>query len=48
MQSGPGDLWEWEVTQQAAGGRGLTYIKQNTRFEELEAPFQPGREISLF
>ena len=48
MQSGPGDLREREVTQQAGGGRGLTYIKQNTRFEDLEAPFQADREISSF
>lgn len=48
MQSGPGDLWDREVTQQAGGGRGFTYTKQNTRFEDLEAPFQPDCEISLF
>lgn len=48
LKAGLGTFGEWEVTQQAGGGRGLTHTKQNTRFEDPQAPFQPDREISLF
>ena len=48
MQSRFGDLWEWEVTQQACCRRGITCAEQNTRFDDLKAPFQPDHEISLF